>query len=382
MDSTERIDVRPRTGLGVAVLVAAAALLLWRLLPSAGGSLFDPDAKPRTVAARGDLAADEQATIALFESASPAVVFLRNLAVVDDGDDLNPYEIPQGTASGFVWDADGHVVTNYHVIHESSRLEVTLSNHSTLEAKVVGFEIEKDIAVVNIDAPGTTLHPITIGTSADLKVGQKVFAIGNPFGLDQTLTSGIISGLGREIPSRFEEERRGRRPITDLIQTDAAINQGNSGGPLLDSAGRLIGMNTFIVSPSGASAGVGFAIPVDTINRVVTDILRYGQARRPGLGTEIAADWWSQNFDVEGVIVTGVRAGTGAERAGLRGQRLTRRGPTAENDIIVAVNDSPVRTSNDLFRELDRHAVGDKVKLKVRRGTRLVDVEVELQDLH
>jgi S1-C subfamily serine protease len=317
------------------------------------------------------------------------VVYIRNLAVLEPGEgevdsrliQLNPFQIQEGTGSGFLWDEKGHVVTNYHMIHASRELDVTLASHETFPAQVVNFEVEKDIAVLRIDAPRELLRPIAVGSSSDLKVGQKVFAIGNPFGLDQTLTSGIISGLGREIPGQFEEEGRGRRPLSDLIQTDAAINRGNSGGPLLDSAGRLIGMNTAIVSPSGASSGVGFAIPVDTINRIVTEILRYGQARRPGLGVRIAPDQVAQAFRVQGVIVVEVVDGTGAARSGLRGEGWTRLGPGKNSDVIVAVDGIPVRSGNDLFRELARHSVGDKVKLKVLRGGKPLEVDVELQDL-
>jgi S1-C subfamily serine protease len=363
-------------------VTVALGLLVWKYYVPR--PTLDPDAKPRAVEARGDLAADERSTIAIYERASPSVVFIRNLAIAEDPNSLDPYQVVAGSASGFVWDDAGHVVTNYHVIHGSREIEVWLTNHERHPATVVGYEVEKDVAVLHIDAERDTLRPIAVGTSADLQVGQKVFAIGNPFGLDQTLTSGIISGLGREMLSEYQEEGRGQHPITDLIQTDAAINKGNSGGPLLDSAGRLIGMNAAIYSPTGVYSGVGFAIPVDTIQRVVTQILRSGQASRPGLGVQIASDRWSQRFRVDGVLVAGVKSGTGAARAGLRGQPITlsTRDPTQTCDVIVGVNGVAVHTANDLYREIDRHSVGDKVKLAIQRDGRRQDVEVELQDMN
>lgn len=372
-----------RSGWLSALLVAVAGLAVYRFAGPAADPRLDPDAEPRPIAERGDLRADETATIELYERASPSVVFIRNLAVDVDRRYLDPYQIQEGTGSGIVWDELGHVVTNYHVVHNSRELEVTLANHETFAARIVGFEVEKDIAVLQIDAPREMLRPIPIGTSSDLRIGQTVFAIGNPFGLDQTLTSGLISGLGREILNRFVEEGRGQHPITDLIQTDCAINPGNSGGPLLDSAGRLIGMNNAIVTPTGAYAGIGFAIPVDTLQRTVTEILRYGQARRPGLGIYIENDAITRRYGIEGVMIIGVRPGTGAERAGLRGAGRGARGgdDVRRNDVIIAVGGAPVRDSNDLYRELDRSEIGDAVRLTILREGRTLEVEVEIQDL-
>jgi S1-C subfamily serine protease len=287
--------------------------------------------------------------------------------------------IREGTGSGFIWDSDGHVVTNYHVIHGGTELQVILGDQ-TWKAQVVGYEVEKDIAVLKIAAPKESLVPVAIGASGDLKVGQNVFAIGNPFGLDHTLTTGIISGLGREMMARYEEEGRGQRPITDLIQTDAAINPGNSGGPLLDSGGRLIGMNTAIVSESGSYSGVGFAIPVDTINRTVTEILRFGKASRPGLGINPLNDSASRQLRVDGVVVYRVQPNTAAARAGLRS--LVESAEGYAFDAIVAINGAPIHNQNDLFRELGHHQVGDRVKLKVLRDGQQVDIDVELQDVH
>ena len=219
----------------------------------------------------------EEATIKLFEEAAPSVVNITTTAVQQDYWSRNVYEIPAGTGTGFVWDNQGHIVTNYHVIKDAYKAKVIMSDQTTYDAEVVGYESSKDLAVLRIK-PKTDLKPLPIGTSHDLKVGQSVFAIGNPFGLDQTLTTGIVSALGREI------ESVGGVPIRDVIQTDAAINPGNSGGPLLDISGRLIGVNTAIYSPSGAYAGIGFSIPVDVVKWVVPDLVKYGKLERPVLG--------------------------------------------------------------------------------------------------
>jgi len=375
-----RIEERSNSSWRVAILVALAGFIVWQFTQTRADGNRDPEAEPRAVTVRGELPADEMATIELAERASPSVVFIRSVAVVPRP--LNSQQIQEGTGSGMVWDREGHIVTNYHVVHSSRELEVTLADHRTYRAAVIGHEIEKDIAVLALETRGEALVPITIGSSSDLRVGQKVFAIGNPFGLDQTLTSGLISGLGREMQARFEEEERGRHPITDLIQTDAAINPGNSGGPLLDSAGRLIGMNTAIVTETGAASGIGFAIPVDTINRIVTEILRYGQARRPGLGIKIASDTYARAFRIEGVVIAEVVPGSAAERAGIQAAPLANHRPPVANDVIVAVNGIPVRTSNDLFRELDHHSVGDRVRLGVLRGGKSIEIEALLQDMH
>ena len=243
------------------VLVAALVVLqLWGLFNRGGLPRFalDPAAEPRPIAPAGDLAADEKATISLFKQSSQSVVHITTATLGRDFA-LNIEEIPRGSGSGFLWDEKGHIVTNYHVVENSNRFKVTLADQSTWDAVGIGAAADKDLAVLRIDAPAERLRPLLVGTSADLEVGQKVFAIGNPFGLDQTLTTGVISGLGRQIQSRTG------RTIDGVIQTDAAINPGNSGGPLLDSRGRLIGVNTAIFSPSGTSAGIGFAIPVDTV---------------------------------------------------------------------------------------------------------------------
>src|SRR5207342_3309273 len=295
----------------------------------------------RGVSPRGDLAPGEKSTIALFRQASPSVLHITAISVQRDLFTLNLYQIPEGTGSGFIWDHSGNIITNFHVIQNADVAQVTLGDQTTWKARRVGVAPDKDIAVLRIDAPANRLQPIPIGTSKDLQVGQSVFAIGNPFGLDQSLTTGVISALGREIESVT------RRPIQGVIQTDAAINPGNSGGPLLDSAGRLIGVNTAIFSPSGASAGVGFAMPVDAVNRVVPQLIARGKYVRPTLGIE--ADEGlnriiTDSLRLTGVVVLRVAPGSSADSAGLRGVRLGRDGNVIPGDIVVAVDGKPVES--------------------------------------
>ncbi|MGZ3494793.1 MAG: S1C family serine protease, partial [Thermodesulfobacteriota bacterium] len=279
------------------ILLILAVVLLWRfwpdLSPPAPG--IDPHAVPRPITPRGDLAEDEKSTIALFKQASPSVVHITTLATVLGVLNLDILQIPQGTGSGFIWDEKGHIVTNFHVMQEADAARVTLADQSSWKARLVGAYPDKDLAVLVIDAPNNRLQPMPLGTSHDLQVGQKVFAIGNPFGLDRTLTTGVISALGREIESVT------RRRIREVIQTDAAINPGNSGGPLLDSAGRLIGVNTAIFSPSGAYAGIGFAIPSDEVARVVPQIIKHGKVVRPGMGIQVAPDQLTRQLNLKGV---------------------------------------------------------------------------------
>ncbi|MDX2000641.1 MAG: trypsin-like peptidase domain-containing protein [Thermoanaerobaculia bacterium] len=332
----------------------------------------EPAAEPRAILARGDLAADEKATIELFRQASPAVVYITSVAVRRDAFTLNLTEIPQGTGSGFLWDRAGHVVTNFHVIRNASRAQVTLSDQSTWEARLVGTAPEKDLAVLAIDAPPDKIRPIPVGRSADLAVGQKVFAIGNPFGFDQTLTTGVVSALGREI------ESAARIPIRDVIQTDAAINPGNSGGPLLDSAGRLIGVNTAIYSPSGAYAGIGFAIPVDTVNWVVPELIQNGRVVRPSLGATFASARVAADLGVEGALVLGVVAGGAAERAGLRGTRRDVFGRLKLGDVIVQFGSEAVNSPDDVLLALERYRPGDRVLLGIQRDGRRQAAELIL----
>ncbi|KAK9040370.1 hypothetical protein V6N11_015534 [Hibiscus sabdariffa] len=276
---------------------------------------------------------------------------------------LDVLEVPQGSGSGFVWDKDGHVVTNYHVIRGASDLKVTFADQSTYDAKVVGFDQDKDVVVLRVDAPKDKLRPLPVGTSADLLVGQKVYAIGNPFGLDHTLTTGVISGLRREISSAATG-----RPIQDVIQTDAAINPGNSGGPLLDSSGNLIGINTAIYSPSGASSGVGFSIPVDTVSGIVDQLVKFGKVTRPILGIKFAPDQSVEQLGVSGVLVLDAPANGPAGKAGLRPTKRDAYGRLILGDIIISVNGKKVTNGTDLYRILDQCKVGDKVTVEVLRG--------------
>src|SRR3989475_11158352 len=291
------IRSRTWTYIWAAVALSLLGILLAKQSWVGGASLNDPRSTPRAVSPRGELLSDEKSTIALFRQASPAVVNITAIGVQQDLFTLNLYQIPQGTGSGVVWDTNGNVITNFHVIQNADAAQVTLADQSNWKARVVGVAPDKDLAVLRIDAPATRLRPIPIGTSKDLQVGQGVFAIGNPFGLDQTLTTGVISALGREIESVT------RRPIQGVIQTDAAVNPGNSGGPLLDSAGRLIGVNAAIYSPSGASAGIGFAIPVDEVNRVVPELIRAGQVVRAGLKIQLAEEPVMRRLGLDGALI-------------------------------------------------------------------------------
>ena len=361
-----------------ALLVLLAAALFYVVLRKQPANVLPPETSQghvehRPIAARGDLAEDENSTISLFREASPSVVHVTSLALRRSRMNLNVDEIPQGTGSGFIWDKEGHIVTNFHVIKDGAGAEVTLHDNTVWKAKIVGRAPDKDLAVLKIMAPADTLRPLAIGTSTNLQVGQKVFAIGNPFGLDQTLTTGIISGLGREIQSLTN------RPIQGVIQTDAAINPGNSGGPLLDSAGRLIGANTAILSATGGSAGVGFAVPVDTINRIVPQLIDHGAVIRPGLGVQIGTDGLARRIGVNGVIVWDVPEDSAAASAGMVGVAPGSSSRWVLGDVITGIDDTDVLDANDLFRGLDKHEVGDTVKLKlVNQGKeRLIDVQLQ-----
>jgi len=346
--------------------------LVWLLGNRQRGGMRDPDAVPRAVTPRGDLAADERATIDLFRAVSPSVVYITTLT--RDIFSLNLLEMPQGSGSGFVWDQDGHIITNFHVIQGTSGARVTLADHSVWDAQLVGIAPDQDLAVLYISALKSHLQPIPVGTSADLLVGQKVFAIGNPFGLDQTLTTGIISALGREIRAVTG------RTIAGMIQTDAAINPGNSGGPLLDSSGRLIGVNTAIYSPSGVSAGIGFAVPMDTVNRVVPQLIRHGRIIRPGLGVRID-DTTARRLGLKGALIIQVDKGSAAEAAGLRGMRHDASGRLLLGDVIVGIAAEVVESSGDLMNILDKHAVGETIMVAIMRDGERRTVQVTLQAL-
>jgi protease Do-like 1, chloroplastic len=323
--------------------------------------------------ASGQLNNDERATVELFQRAAPSVVFITSLALRRNAFRFNIMQIPRGSGSGFIWDEQGHVVTNFHVIEGGDAVKVTLADQSTWEGTVVGAAPEKDLAVLHIDAPPDKLRPIPIGTANDLLVGQSVFAIGNPFGLDHTLTTGVISALGREIDSVA------RIPIRDVIQTDAAINPGNSGGPLLDSSGRLIGVNTAIYSPSGAYAGIGFAIPVDTVQWVVPDLITNGKVVRPSLGVQVAGAQLAQQLGIAGALILDVQEGSGAARAGLRPTRRDERGRVILGDIIVAIDGQKVNSGSDLLLLLEQREAGETVRVTVKRDGHTRDVRVPLQ---
>lgn len=283
--------------------------------------------------------------------------------------------MPQGSGSGFVWDTKGHIVTNFHVVQNARSLSVTLYDNTTYDAELVGAEPSKDVAIVRIEAPRSKLHPVIVGSSENLRVGQKVIAIGNPFGLDQTLTTGVVSALGREIKSVSN------RTIQGVIQTDAAINPGNSGGPLLNSRGELIGVNTAIYSTSGASAGIGFAVPVNIVRRVVPQLIEYGKVIRPGLGVEIVQDYIAQRWGVEGAVIARVQRGSAAFRAGLKGLSENVWGEYRLGDIIIAINGASVQNFDDLGNELEKYQVGDMVNVKVRRDKAETTVRVTLQEV-
>ncbi|TWT71329.1 S1C family serine protease [Crateriforma conspicua] len=323
-----------------------------------------------------ELAQQERATIQLFREASPSVVHITTARVARDLFTLDVQQIAQGSGTGFVWDDQGHIVTNFHVIRRADVATVAFDDQNTYPAKLVGSAEEKDLAVLKIDAPPEQLKPLRIGVSSDLQVGRMTFAIGNPFGLDQTLTTGVVSALGREIKSESGV------PIKDVIQTDAAINPGNSGGPLLDLSGQLIGVNTAIFSPSGAYAGIGFAIPVDTVRWVVPELIQHGRIIRPGIAVTVASDTMTRRWGLpDGLLVLRVTEGSQAEAAGLRPTRQTRRGVEL-GDIIVAIDNKPVKSTADLVLILENYTAGDVVRLTVLRGgnRELVPIQLELLD--
>ncbi len=344
------------------------------MAPAAAAQVQDRGVAARPVSPRGPLLPEEQTAIAIFEEARSSVVYITTLVYQRDFFTFNVQEIPQGTGSGFIWDEDGRIVTNYHVIADAQNCQVTLSDQTKWKAELAGAAPDRDLAVLRIQAPRDKLRPLRIGNSSDLRVGQTVFAIGNPFGLDQTLTKGVISALGREIESMT------RRPIKGVIQTDAAINPGNSGGPLLDSAGRCIGINTAIYSPSGASAGVGFAVPVDIVNRIVPQVIRYGKDIRPGLDIELAEDYQARQIGLrKGVLVLSVARESTAADAGLLPTRYNRFGEIVLGDIIVAVDGKKVNSTNEFYDVMDSRQVGDTVRLTVERNDRERTLTVKLE---
>ncbi|MEM9795855.1 MAG: trypsin-like peptidase domain-containing protein [Pseudomonadota bacterium] len=331
-----------------------------------------PPPQPVVVTPRGDLAEDERSTIALFQSAQSSVVFIATTG--RSMDMFREMEVPRGTGSGFVWDAGGHVVTNAHVLEGARGATVRLPGGRAVSARLVGADRRHDLAVLQV--PGMGMRPLPVGTSADLQVGQNVFAIGNPFGLDFTLTRGIVSALDRDL--RVERDLT----IRGLIQTDAAINPGNSGGPLLDSAGRLIGVNTAIFSPSGANAGIGFAVPVDVVSRVVPQLIARGRYAPPALGVtgDRRADQLLRASGAPpGVVILDVAPDGPAARAGLQPARMTENG-FVPGDVIEAIDGNPVADLDALLSELDRREAGDVVTLRLRQGQVRRDVQLTLSE--
>ena len=351
----------------IAIVVLVAGIYL--LKPTIDRLLF-AEIQPRAIEARGNLADFEKLTVDIFQRAAPSVVQVAGRATGKVLEERENGGTQSGT--GFIWDRAGHIVTNNHVVQGATDLQVRFSNGDIARAQLVGGSANYDLAVIRVTDVRNLPPPLPIGTSADLKVGQAAFAIGNPFGLDQSLTTGIISALSRRLPTS------GGREVANVIQTDAAINPGNSGGPLLDSAGRLIGVNTAIYSPSGAYAGIGFAIPVDVVNRVVPQLIHSGRVPIPGIGIQAGGDGMGSKVGVNGVVVIRTVPGSPAERAGLRGANAQ----TGQlGDVIVGVNGKPVQRLAELTELLEQAGVGATVQLEIMRGGSRTIIPVQVADI-
>lgn len=306
---------------------------------------------------------DESNTMEVFRASSPAVVYVTNQTLVRDRYSFNLHTVPQGSGTGVIWNKDGYILTNFHVIDGARQITITLQDQTSWPAEIIGTSPAKDLAVLRIKAPREKLTPLPLGNSSSLTVGRKVLAIGNPFGLDTTLTVGVVSALGREIQSTNQ------RTIRNLIQTDAAINPGNSGGPLINSNGELIGINTAIYSPSGASVGIGFAIPVNSVKKIVPALIQHGRILRPTLGVEIAPTHWAARAGVTGVPILRVTANSPAAKAGLQGVRRSQQGSAVLGDIIIRLGNQSIANYDDLLNALEKRDIGDKVAIEVvRRG--------------
>lgn len=359
---------RPRTSFPRILWLVVILVFIWLLYPVVERTIIRFQAEPRAVTPRGNLAEDEQSTIAIFEQASPSVVFISTSQRVRNYWTRNIMSVPRGTGSGFIWDSSGHIVTNNHVIQGASQATIRLNDGRSYDAALVGTSPTHDLAVLRIDVRFDLPPPVPIGTSGDLKVGQKVFAIGNPFGLDYTLTSGLVSALNRSLATDNQI------PIDNLIQTDAAINPGNSGGPLLDSAGRLIGINTAIYSPSGAYAGIGFAVPVDIVNKVVPQLIQHGKYIRPSLGVSVDQNLNEKvvaQLGVKGVAILAIDDNSTAQLAGLAPIKVNRYGQILSGDIITAIDGKAIDDVNSLLATLDDYSIGDEIVIEyVRNNTK------------
>ncbi len=311
----------------------------------------------------------EQAVIDLFEGAAASVVFISSTARSKSRWTMDITEIPKGTGTGFMWDNQGHIVTNFHVLEGGNQFSVMLNDQSSYQAVLVGVAPNKDLAVLKIEAPEKMIKALPVGSSNNLKVGQFAYAIGNPFGFDQTLTTGVISALGREITSVTGTK------IYDVIQTDAAINPGNSGGPLLDSSGRLIGVNTAIYSPSGVYSGIGFSIPVDIVNLVIPDLIKYGKVNRPLIGIELV----NQSYVREsGAMINKVSEDGPAMKAGLKGIARSTNGSIIAGDLIKAIDDNKIESNVSLIETLDKYQPGDMITISYDRNGQLYEVKLKL----
>jgi S1-C subfamily serine protease len=332
----------------------------------------NPTAIATAETTQGFLTTDEQNNISVFKNASPSVVFVTNTQLRRQRFSLNVMEIPRGSGTGFIWDESGLIVTNFHVVQGANKITIELQSNKSYQATVVGSAPEKDIALLKIDAPNEDLQPLPLGDSASLAVGRKVLAIGNPFALDTTLTVGVVSALNREIKSITN------RTIKNVIQTDAAINPGNSGGPLLNSNGQLVGVNTAIYSPSGASAGIGFAIPVNAVKVIIPQLIEHGKLIRPVLGIETLTDYWTRRLRVKGVAILSVREGLPAAKAGLVGVREDRRGKIHLGDVIIAINGQNVINEDSLLNQLEQFSPGDVIKVTTLKDEKIHNYNVQL----
>jgi 2-alkenal reductase len=348
-------------------LVATAIFIYFDRFADRGRRIVS---QPREIVPRGDLADFENSTISIFNAAAPSVVYI--FTENAESGFFGRREMRQGAGSGFLWDGYGHVVTNFHVIQGAQGIQVRLDTGEAIRATYVGGSPDHDLAVIRLRSTPASIRPIPVGTSSDLAVGQAVFAIGNPFGLTRTLTTGVISALDRRLPTAAGRE------VVGVIQTDAAINPGNSGGPLIDSAGRLIGVNTAIISGSGSSAGIGFAVPVDVVNQIVPKLITEGKVPRPGIGIIVLDEELAAGLGILGVVIDRVVPGSEADRVGLQGIDYPNR---LLGDIIVAAGNQEVNNIDEFIRVLDNYSIGQSIVLDVRRGDQIRSLEVKIMDI-